>query len=394
MPTISVFTPSHNPRYLDECWASLASQTYTDFEWIVLLNGDAEWTPPDDPRIVVWHSQITGVGALKAEAVFVSKGEYLVELDHDDVLVDDALTKILSAFLWHPDVGLVYSDCSQINHDGTPNLDMFAEGNGWTYRTESDHLVCESKPPTPHNVSYIWYAPNHVRAFRRSTYNQVGGYNHDLTVCDDLDLMARMYQHSPFYHIPELLYYQRIHHNNTQKTQNALIQSETVRLYDDNIQPNALAWAKRNDLWTLDLGGAHNLPDGYTAIDKAIDGYDALYTLSQFNDNSVGVIRAVDFLEHIANPIPLMNEIYRVLSPGGMVLTLTPSTDGRGAFCDPTHVSFWNELSFRYYCDPEFQKYTPEITTRFTQSRLVTYFPTPWHESNNVPYVCWNGTKQ
>ena len=43
---ISVFTPTHNPRFLDLCYESLCRQTYTDWEWIVLLNGGApEWSP-------------------------------------------------------------------------------------------------------------------------------------------------------------------------------------------------------------------------------------------------------------------------------------------------------------------------------------------------------------
>ena len=32
-----------------------------------------------------------------------------------------------------------------------------------------------------------------------------------------------------------------------------------------------------------------------------------------------------------------------------MLLSLTPSTDGRGAYQDPTHVAFYNENSFWYY---------------------------------------------
>ncbi|MDT0467048.1 hypothetical protein [Streptomyces gibsoniae] len=37
-PRFSIFTPSHQPRFLDECLASLQAQTYSDWEWIVLLN--------------------------------------------------------------------------------------------------------------------------------------------------------------------------------------------------------------------------------------------------------------------------------------------------------------------------------------------------------------------
>ena len=42
---ISVFTPSHDPKYLNECYRSLNEQTNNNWEWIVLLNGKAEWEP-------------------------------------------------------------------------------------------------------------------------------------------------------------------------------------------------------------------------------------------------------------------------------------------------------------------------------------------------------------
>lgn len=411
-PRVSVFTPSHDPKYLDECWASLESQTFTDFEWIVLLNGGAKWAGPMDGRIKHHTAQFIDpptarVGALKHDACHVASGEFLVELDHDDILAVNALERIVETFDEHPEAGLVYSDCAQMNEDGSPNLERFAEGYGWTYREEPVHwmwdnlvdpiyLVCEAKPPTPHNVSYIWYAPNHVRAFRRSTYEQVGGYNAELEICDDADLICRMYQAAPFVHIPELLYLQRVHSAMTQrdKEKNARIQAETVRIYDENIQPNALAWAEREGYAAYDLGGAHGMPEGYFPIDKAIDGLDIFESLACWPDNTIGVFRAVDFLEHVVDQITLMNEIYRVLAPGGMLLSLTPSTDGRGAWCDPTHVAFWNELSFRYYvADSGVQEYVPEITARFRQSRLVSYFPSPWHEENNVPYICANLVK-
>jgi hypothetical protein len=51
-----------------------------------------------------------------------------------------------------------------------------------------------------------------------------------------------------------------------------------------------------------------------------------------------------------------MNEIWRILKPDGIVDISVPSTDGRGAFQDPTHVSFWNINSFMYYCQ-EFPPY-------------------------------------
>jgi hypothetical protein len=44
-----------------------------------------------------------------------------------------------------------------------------------------------------------------------------------------------------------------------------------------------------------------------------------------------------------------MNELWRVLQAGGTAEIAVPTTDGSGAWQDPTHVSFWNRRSFLYY---------------------------------------------
>lgn len=393
MTLLSVFTPSHDPTYLDDCYDSLLNQTFTDWEWVVLLNGDysVEWLEPADDRVKVYHtSGGKTIGNLKDEAIQACSSELLVELDHDDILMHSALWDIYDAYLNHPESSLYYSDGAQINADGSPNHDRFDSRHGWDYSTDCGFDRIHALPPTPHNVSYIWYAPNHVRAFTRTTYDKVGGYNTELLVCDDQDLMCRLYQLGPFHHIHKLIYLQRVHPGNTQTLKNELIQRETVRLYNKYIEPNALAWAERNSLACLDLGGAHNSPPGYTSIDIALGAEiqaDAIDYLLSLPSSSVGVIRAVDFLEHIPNPVALMSAIHHALDPNGLLLSLTPSTDGRGAFQDPTHVSFWNENSFWYYTDSSFAKYIDNYDSPFQVSSLGTYFPSPWHEENNISYV-------
>jgi len=390
---ISVFTPSHDAKYLDESYDSLLAQTYTDWEWVVLLNNNAEWRPEHKDRRVRVLSLLGkhGIGKLKRTAVTHCTGEILVELDHDDLLHSYALEAIALAFSLNPAAALVYSDFEQINADGTPNNSRFDPAYGWTY----DRIRCIGFEPYPSAVSYIWYAPNHVRAFTREAYDAVGGYNETLTVLDDQDLMNRLYQHGDFVRIPETLYYQRIHSSQTQVQPdlNSEIQEQTVVQYDRNVESNALAWAKRAGLACLDLGGAHNSPPGYQAVDlhePADLVGDVFEVLGGLEDGSVGVIRAHDFLEHVPDKVRLMNEIYRVLAHGGLMLSMTPSTEGRGAYQDPTHVAFWNENSFWYYTDAHFAKYVPEITCRFQVSRLDTIFPTLWHNQHQIPYVYAN----
>lgn len=401
-PRVSIFTPSHHSRYLDDCFNSLLAQTYQDWEWILLLNRGARWRPPvEDPRVrIVVQDQLAGVGAAKRHACAVATGEFLVELDHDDELRSDALALVVKAFDDHPDIGFVYSDFAQMNEDGSRDDTRFDETNGWVYE-EVDvdgrpMLKCNGFEPSPHNVSLILFAPNHVRAFRRKVYELTGGYDATRDILDDQDIMCRMYQLTDFHRIPECLYLQRMHANNTQRESelNARIQRETIALYDHYIESNALAWARRNGLVALDLGAAHNKPPGYIGLDRHDgEGVDMVADVTQgidLPDSSVGVVRAADFLEHVPDKVRLFNELYRVLAHGGLLLSLTPSTDGRGAFQDPTHVAYYNENSFWYFTESNYAQFVPEIKCRFQASRLVTYFPSEWHEQYRISYVCAN----
>jgi ubiquinone/menaquinone biosynthesis C-methylase UbiE len=105
----------------------------------------------------------------------------------------------------------------------------------------------------------------------------------------------------------------------------------------------------------LNLGcGERHLPDHVNidlrpgpAVDLVADGLRL-----PFADNSAEAVRAFDFLEHVRNDqrVGIIEEIWRVLKDGGVFEHLTPSTDGRGAFQDPTHLSFWCINSWFYYC--------------------------------------------
>lgn len=107
----------------------------------------------------------------------------------------------------------------------------------------------------------------------------------------------------------------------------------------------------------LNLGSGNRPIAGYVNIDiqERVNPdvvCDVLHGLP-YEDNSVDEVRSFDFLEHmpLGSQIDIITEIWRVLKGGGLFEHFTPSTDGRGAFCDPTHMSFWNILSWRYYTD-------------------------------------------
>ena len=111
----------------------------------------------------------------------------------------------------------------------------------------------------------------------------------------------------------------------------------------------------------LNLGCGFRKMPGYINIDNRPEvSPDLVCDLTKgipYKDSSIEHVRAVDFLEHIpiGKTVQMIEEIYRVLRPGGMLSHFTPSTDGRGAFQDPTHVSFWNKNSWLYYMDDAYR---------------------------------------
>jgi len=242
--------------------------------------------------------------------------------------------------------------------------------------------------PTPMSFSKIWHAPNHVRAWRRSFYDRIGGHDPHRDVLDDQDLLARTFIHGNVKHVDRCLYVYHHHGDNESGgDKNARIQVETLELHDRYIYQLAERWARDGGLRLIDLCGGINGPAGYETVDLAGGDVDAdLNERWPFEDGTVGVIRAHDALEHLRDPQHTMSEAYRVLAPHGWFLTKTPSTDGRGAFQDPTHVSFWNSNSFWYYTRTSQNRFI-DCPVRFQMSRIKDYFPTEWDRTHNIVYT-------
>lgn len=396
-PKISVITPTNSVEWYNKAKQSMLRQTLSDWEWIVLWNGNV-FEESDDPRIKCVPTQvgIPNVGALKREACTYVTSPYCVEFDHDDELSRDCLEKVLKAFEETKAI-FVYSDTAHVRSDGS--FEKYGADYGWKVKASVFHgekdenvFVHESPALLPQNVSRIWYAPDHVRAWNMTAYVMANGHNASQKICDDQDLMARFYKMAPngFHYIPECLYKYRIHGQNTWLKNNQEIQTTCLQMHDANIHDMALAYGRSKSLGCYDLGGGISCPAGWTSVD--VHDAEVNADLNQkwpFKDNSVAVFRAHDFIEHVKDQIHVMNEAYRCLAHGGLFLIEVPSTDGRGAFQDPSHVSFWNENSFWYYTREQQQRYIRHlgINAKFQAVRLVTYFPSQWHQENKIPYV-------
>lgn len=239
-PLVSLFTPTYRTgkRFL-RAHRSVLAQTYTNWEWVVWDDSDddgetaamVEALAAADHRIrLIRPQRHSGViGEVKYNACMACRGDLLAELDHDDELTPNALEDLVAAARKYPQCGFFYTDWCEVN--GAMGSLTYDDGWGWgygSYRTEQYRGYLLSVVNSPNingkTIRGLVAAPNHLRAWRRSTYLEVGGHNRLLHICDDMDLMIRSFLATTFCRIPKLGYLQYMEGANTQSLRNADIQ--------------------------------------------------------------------------------------------------------------------------------------------------------------------------
>lgn len=257
-PLVSVYTPTfRSGSRINRAYQSLLNQTYTNWEWIVVDDSDDEGETlrllsdiaKGEPRLRIFPLQRRSgkIGQLKRWACGLSRGEILVELDHDDELTPDALSLIVQTFLVNPEAGFVYSDWAEVSEETGESLRY---EKGWAfgygkYRTESyggrKLLVAIAPPLNAQTIAHIVGVPNHVRAWMRDIYWQIGGHNPDLHVADDYELLVRTFLQTKIIHIPKLCYIQYLNSDsNTQNVRRREIQ-RLVRCIGEYYEPQIKA---------------------------------------------------------------------------------------------------------------------------------------------------------
>lgn len=106
----------------------------------------------------------------------------------------------------------------------------------------------------------------------------------------------------------------------------------------------------------LNLGCGSTKYPGFKNIDiLKNDNVDIVLDLNKqrwpFADEEVEEILAEDVLEHLQDTPSFMEEVWRVLQPGGLITIQVPDVinNPMSAFTDPTHIKFFTEHSFDYW---------------------------------------------
>lgn len=185
-PRISCLLPVYNgEEFLEEAIGSILSQTFRDFELVVVDDGSRDSTPDilarlaaADPRLRVIRQENGGIVAALNTGLKACRGEYVARMDADDVALPHRFQFQLDYLDAHPDCVLVGGVARSVSPDGK---DVSRTTGGRHRRTD---LTCF--PPK------IAVSMHPLITVRREALVAVGGYRSDFPHAEDYDLFIRL----------------------------------------------------------------------------------------------------------------------------------------------------------------------------------------------------------
>jgi glycosyltransferase involved in cell wall biosynthesis len=181
--TFSIVIPCFNQgQFLDESIFSLISQSYTNWEAIIVNDGSTDKTVEiadkwmkKDSRIKLISQSNKGLSSARNTGIEFSSGEYIALLDADDKYEKDHLLSLLPFFQRGCDV--VFTGYSYFS--GTNAI---------------DHSVRLNKSFNFDHILHGNIVPPVAVAFKRAILQISGGFDESLNSAEDWDLWIRFYK--------------------------------------------------------------------------------------------------------------------------------------------------------------------------------------------------------
>lgn len=204
--------------FLREAINSILSQTFTDFELIVVDDGSTDGTPAilvsySDSRLKVCRLQHAGIVVALNTGIAQARGEWIARQDADDISQPQRLEAQWKALQFNPQAVLAHTD-----------VDVIGEGSQSAGRARFPRTrafvamrLCFQCPITHSTV-----------IFNKRVFDKVGGYYRDERHAEDYSLWGRMIEHGDFIGLQARLVKIRIHSLSVSK-QNLEIQRALAR---------------------------------------------------------------------------------------------------------------------------------------------------------------------
>lgn len=221
MPLVSVLVPAYNcESYVLEAVSSMLSQTFSDFELLVIDDGSTDSTRKllesvNDPRfrLVSNEGNIGLIGTLN-RGLDMAMGRYIARMDADDISAPERLEKQIIYLDAHPDVHVLGSMVNLINEQGK----VFGAISGYPTDPEEIHRYLLRECCLLH--------PSVI--FRKDTVKAAGGYSVNARHAEDYDLWLRLSDQHKIANLPDKLVSYRMHRNQV-SIQNLITQHQVAQ---------------------------------------------------------------------------------------------------------------------------------------------------------------------
>ena len=202
-PLISVVIPTYKrPTFLERSIGSIAQQTYTHWEIIVVDDNDAQSEYRreteafmaryiDDARIrYVKHEQNQGGAAARNTGIGGAQGDYVAFLDDDDEWLASKLEKQLAVFKQHPECVAVYTGYKSVYEGDKPDEVALPKVRGAIL----EDLLYKNSVGTTSTI-----------ICKRDALLEIGAFDASLPASQDYDLYIRLAQVGTFEYVDEVL---------------------------------------------------------------------------------------------------------------------------------------------------------------------------------------------
>lgn len=201
----SIIIPTFNvEKFLGKCLDGAINQTFKgNYEIIVIDDGSTDQTreiaknyAKKYKSIQIIEQKNKGAGAARNIGLDNARGEIILFLDSDDMLLGPALEKCVNHFEHHDD-GLVYSDQEEMDYAGKKIL---GERKRSIFHPHLKKLI------------YFFHFPGHVRAVPKEKIKDIR-FRKDLILAQDWDFTLQINDKYNIGHIPQVLYIYRTKKN-------------------------------------------------------------------------------------------------------------------------------------------------------------------------------------
>ena len=234
MPKVSVIIPTYNREsFISETIESVLSQTYKDFEIIVIDDGSTDSTirtlEKFGSKIKLMIQKNSERAVSRNNGVKNSTGEYIAFLDSDDVWEKYKLEKQVEILENKKDIILVYGQCLRINEKSKKIKNANRQLKGFSGSVFEKLLLRNFiSSPTP--------------MIRREYFEKISGFESKYIPYEDWELWLRCSLLGKFYFLTRPVAYYRIHPEQSVKLATAeKIEQVTTRLLEDSFKLRTLS---------------------------------------------------------------------------------------------------------------------------------------------------------